>query len=228
MSTTPHLDKPLFSAEEIRTRVHVLADAIARDYGADEILAVSILKGSFVFTADLIRALAAHQVHPLVDFMTLSSYGSSSMSSGKVLLHQELSLPVKGHRVLFLTRSRQGLQAVPVTRSYALSAGEPGWENIHERLAEALKNIAADLENAACRAIGHIKAVVKAAEGGYLLFSVTAAGKEPDIKGRLPGKTTQLQIVLNVIVYGINAGVVERIVDSRLGNTERMNMNLFQ
>jgi hypoxanthine phosphoribosyltransferase len=102
MSTTPHLDKPLFSAEEIRTRVHVLADAIARDYGADEILAVSILKGSFVFTADLIRALAAHQVHPLVDFMTLSSYGSSSMSSGKVLLHQELSLPVKGHRVLLI------------------------------------------------------------------------------------------------------------------------------
>ncbi|MEI6787225.1 MAG: hypoxanthine phosphoribosyltransferase [bacterium] len=102
MSATPALDKELFSAEQIRTRINALADDIARDYGADDILAVSILKGSFVFTADLIRALAGHQVHPLVDFMTLSSYGSSSMSSGKVLLHQELSLPVKGHRVLLI------------------------------------------------------------------------------------------------------------------------------
>jgi G3E family GTPase len=148
-----------------------------------------------------------------------------------LLVEEFMAVPCERKReakVPFLTRSRQGLQAVPVTRSYALSAGEPGWENIHERLAEALKNIAADLENAACRAIGHIKAVVKAAEGGYLLFSVTAAGKEPDVKGRLPGKATQLQIVLNVIVYGIDAGVVERIVDSRLGNAERMNKYLFQ
>jgi hypoxanthine phosphoribosyltransferase len=102
MSVTPTLDKELFSAEQIRTRINALADDIARDYGADDILAVSILKGSFVFTADLIRALAGHQVHPLVDFMTLSSYGSSSTSSGKVLLHQELSLPVEGHRVLLI------------------------------------------------------------------------------------------------------------------------------
>jgi G3E family GTPase len=131
-------------------------------------------------------------------------------------------------KVPVLARSRQGLQAVPVTRSYALSAGEPGCENINSRLAEILKNIAADLERAACQAIGHIKAVVKAAEGGYLLFSVTAAGKEPDVKGRLPGKITSLQIVLNVIVYGIDASVVEGIVDSRLGNTERMNMDIFQ
>jgi hypoxanthine phosphoribosyltransferase len=102
MSATPTLDKELFSAEEIRARVNVLADDIARDYGPDDILAISILKGSFVFTADLIRALAAHQVHPLVDFMALSSYGSSSISSGSVLLHQEPSLPVKGHRVLLI------------------------------------------------------------------------------------------------------------------------------
>ncbi len=102
MSAMPHLDQELFSAKEIRARINALAEDIARDYGTDEILAISILKGSFVFTADLIRALAGHQVHPLVDFMTLSSYGSRSTSSGTVTLHHELSLPVDGHRVLLI------------------------------------------------------------------------------------------------------------------------------
>jgi hypoxanthine phosphoribosyltransferase len=102
MSATPHLGEELFSASEIQTRISALAKDIARDYGTDEILAVSILKGSFVFTADLIRALAGHQLHPLVDFLTLSSYGSDSTSSGKVTLHHELSLPVGGHRVLLI------------------------------------------------------------------------------------------------------------------------------
>jgi hypoxanthine phosphoribosyltransferase len=102
MNAPTHLDKELFSAEEIRARINIIAGNISRDYGTDDILAVSILKGSFVFTADLIRALAGHQVHPLVDFLTLSSYGPDSTSSGTVTLHHELSLPVGGHRVLLI------------------------------------------------------------------------------------------------------------------------------
>ena len=85
------------------------------------------------------------------------------------------------------------------------------------KLAEILKNIAEDLELAACKAIGHIKAVAKAAEGGYLMVSVTSTGKTPDIKGRLPARISQLKIALNVIVYGINLNTVEEIVDARFG-----------
>jgi len=102
MSAAPHLDRELFTAAEIRARVNAIADEIARDFGTDDFLAVSLLKGSFVFTADLIRALARHHVNPMVDFLALSSYGSDCNSSGKVTLRHELSLPVKGHRVLLI------------------------------------------------------------------------------------------------------------------------------
>ena len=80
-----------------------------------------------------------------------------------------------------------------------------------------MSNIAGDLEIAACKAIGHIKAVAKADEGGYLMVSVTSTGKTPDIKGRLPTRISQLKIALNVIVYGINLNTVEAIVDARFG-----------
>jgi hypoxanthine phosphoribosyltransferase len=102
MNGTPHLDRDLFTAAEINARVNAIADDIARDFGSDEFLAVALLKGSFVFTADLIRALARHHVNPMVDFLALSSYGSACSSSGKVTLRHELSLPVKGHRVLLI------------------------------------------------------------------------------------------------------------------------------
>lgn len=102
MNGTPHPGRDLFSATEIRDRVDALAGEIARDFGAGEFLAVSLLKGSFMFTADLIRALARHRVNPLVDFLALSSYGGRSTSSGKVTLHHELSLPIRGHRVLLI------------------------------------------------------------------------------------------------------------------------------
>lgn len=102
MNGTPHLDRELFTAAGIRDRVDTLAGDIARDFGTGEFLAVSLLKGSFMFTADLIRALARHRVNPLVDFLALSSYGGHSTSSGKVTLRHELSLPIKNHRVLLI------------------------------------------------------------------------------------------------------------------------------
>ena len=93
---------PWYSAEAIRNRIHELADRIAADFGAGEFAVVSILKGSFIFTADLIRALAARNCHPVIDFMALSSYAGGTVSSRQVTTLQEPSLPLTSMRILLI------------------------------------------------------------------------------------------------------------------------------
>jgi len=102
MISAPHISRPLFTAAAIQQRVETIANEIARDYGQEDFSVVAILKGGFVFTADLIRALALRSVHPLVDFVSLASYGAQTMSSKQVTLRHELSLPVKGRRILLI------------------------------------------------------------------------------------------------------------------------------
>lgn len=99
----PDLTRILYSAAQIQQRVSEMAREIAADYGHEEFLAVSIMKGSFVFTADLIRYLFAQNAFPVLDFITLSSYGSETSSRGSIsILNTELTLPVTGKRVLII------------------------------------------------------------------------------------------------------------------------------
>lgn len=91
----------LFTAAEIKERVEALAGEIAAKMPAD-FLIVSLLRGSFMFTADLVRELCAVGVHPQIDFMTLSSYGQGSSSSGQVVVGRDLSDDVKGRQILIV------------------------------------------------------------------------------------------------------------------------------
>jgi hypoxanthine phosphoribosyltransferase len=91
----------LFSAEEIEERIAGLAQEIAAKMPPD-LLIVAILKGSFVFTGDLIRALYQRGLHPQVDFMTLSSYGKDTTSSGTITLHQDIAEEISNRHVLIL------------------------------------------------------------------------------------------------------------------------------
>jgi hypoxanthine phosphoribosyltransferase len=87
----------LVSGTEIKSVVKRLASAITRDYHDKNPLLIGILKGSFVFLADLVRQLN----FPLeVEFVRLSSYGSGTQTSGKVKLVQGPKLAVKGRHVL--------------------------------------------------------------------------------------------------------------------------------
>ena len=92
----------LFPAVQIQKRVSQLAAELARDYGQEEFLAVAIMKGSFVFAADLLRALSDHQAQPILDFITLSSYGAGTTSCGTISLLTDLTAPVAGQRVLII------------------------------------------------------------------------------------------------------------------------------
>ena len=87
----------LYSRDQIQDRVRALARAIRLDYRDREPVLVGVLKGAFVFMADLIRAL--HR--PLtLDFVGLSSYGARTESSGAVAITKPLGLSIEGKDVL--------------------------------------------------------------------------------------------------------------------------------
>jgi hypoxanthine phosphoribosyltransferase len=91
----------LFSAEAIAERNVELAAEIAAA-GYRDLLVVSILKGSFVFAADLIRALHGAGLAPEVEFISLSSYRTGTTSTGKVKLIRDIESEVAGRDVLLI------------------------------------------------------------------------------------------------------------------------------
>jgi len=98
MVSQPQL-KILINRDEIAKAVERLASEIKRDYQGKQPLLIGVLKGSFMFTADLIRQLDL----PLeLDFISLSSYGAARESSGKVRVVQGLKMPIKGRDILVI------------------------------------------------------------------------------------------------------------------------------
>jgi hypoxanthine phosphoribosyltransferase len=91
----------VFSAEAIARRIEDLAKTIAAAR-LEPLLIVSVLNGSFVFAADLVRALHRNGVSPEVDFMSLSSYRSATTSSGRVDILRDLEVDVAGRNVLIV------------------------------------------------------------------------------------------------------------------------------
>ncbi len=112
----------MYSAAEIGARVGDLAGEIGETLGAD-IIVVAVLKGSFVFTADLLRALHHHGVHPRIDFMTLSSYGTGTESSGEVTVTKDITDDVSGARVLLVDDILESGRTLAFARQLLLDRG---------------------------------------------------------------------------------------------------------
>ncbi len=91
----------LISSEDIARRLQELATEI-KAAGMHNLLVIAVLKGSFVFAADLIRALHGVGLTPEVDFMTLSSYRKSTVSSGTVDILRDAEVDVAGRAVLLV------------------------------------------------------------------------------------------------------------------------------
>ena len=92
--------KELFSAEKISQRIGELGQEIARDYHGEELVLVGVLKGSFIFLADLARAIPSDHVR--VEFLGVQSYGDETKSSGVVQITSDLTKPVDGKHVLLV------------------------------------------------------------------------------------------------------------------------------
>jgi hypoxanthine phosphoribosyltransferase len=93
--------RPLFSAGQIAERVKTLAHEIAKSE-PQALLAIIVLKGGFVFAADLVRALAGEGVSLEIEFISLSSYGTRTKSSGEVRIVRDIEVPVAGRDVLIV------------------------------------------------------------------------------------------------------------------------------
>ena len=97
MHTDPLIGEILISEERLQERIGELAAEISSDYEGREVLVVGVLKGALLFIADLVRKLS---VPVTMDFMAVSSYGSSTQSSGVVRILKDLDAPIAGKHVL--------------------------------------------------------------------------------------------------------------------------------
>jgi hypoxanthine phosphoribosyltransferase len=80
----------LIDKDTIAERVDTLVDEIITAGQPEHLVVVGILKGSFMFFADLMRSFYRHNAHPHIDFMTLSSYGAGTVSSGTVQIIHDI------------------------------------------------------------------------------------------------------------------------------------------
>jgi hypoxanthine phosphoribosyltransferase len=88
------------SEEQIAERVRALGAALAKDYEGRKLVVVVVLKGSFVFASDLIRAIDSHNLR--VEFLGVRSYGEGTESSGVVQITCDLTRPIEGEDVVLV------------------------------------------------------------------------------------------------------------------------------
>lgn len=93
------IEDVLITGEAIRRRLEELAAELDRDYAGEELLIVGILKGAFVLIADLVRHL---RTPVAIDFMAVSSYGSSTRTSGTVRILKDLDEDIAGRHVILV------------------------------------------------------------------------------------------------------------------------------
>lgn len=158
----------MISREQIARRVDELGAEITRHYvdkvRGDELVVIGILKGSFVFLADLARAV---DLPVVVDFIGLSSYGDATESSGVVQLTQDLSRPIAGKHVLVV----EDIIDTGLTMKYLL-------ENLQTRHPASIK-LASLLEKPARNVAG-----VKADFLGFSVEDKFVVGYGLDFKSR--------------------------------------------
>ena len=93
------VERILFSQEELSRRVGELGAQISRDYEGKNLLLISVLKGSVVLMADLMRSIT---IPCQIDFLAVSSYGSGTRTSGEVKMLKDLDHPIDGMDILIV------------------------------------------------------------------------------------------------------------------------------
>jgi hypoxanthine phosphoribosyltransferase len=114
--------EPLFSAETIAQRVEELARAIAA-LKLDDPIIVAVLKGSFIFAADLIRALHLQGLKPEIDFIFLASYGTSTASSGEVTVLRDVESELKGRDAVIVDDILDSGRTLAFAKAYLEARG---------------------------------------------------------------------------------------------------------
>ena len=113
---------PLYSARQIRDRLRALARTIRADYAGRDLVIVGVLKGAFVFMADLVRAL---ELPAALDFVGLSSYGTATETSGTVAITKPLQGAIAGKDVLVVEDILDTGLSMKALLDYLAARGSP-------------------------------------------------------------------------------------------------------
>lgn len=89
----------LYTEEDIQRKVSELGSLLSRDFAGRNPLVICVLKGAFIFMADLVKRIT---IPVEMDFMAVSSYGQSTKSSGVVKIVKDLDVPVEGREVIIV------------------------------------------------------------------------------------------------------------------------------
>jgi hypoxanthine phosphoribosyltransferase len=89
----------IFSREVIQKRVQELADQISKDYAGSDLIIIGILRGAFIFMADLVRAM---NIPCKVDFVRVASYGGGTESFGKIVMTKDIETSICGRDILIV------------------------------------------------------------------------------------------------------------------------------
>jgi hypoxanthine phosphoribosyltransferase len=123
----PNLE-PMLAAEQIQTRITALGAEIARDYSGRNPLLIGVLKGACIFISDLLRAI---DMQLAIEFMAISSYGSSTRTSGEVRIVKDVDVAIEGRDILVV----EDIVDTGLTLSYLLA-------NLKSRGANSVKLVA--------------------------------------------------------------------------------------
>jgi hypoxanthine phosphoribosyltransferase len=99
MNAAPERLVLLYSRDQIAQRVKELAGSISADYAGSDLVLIGVLRGAFIFVADIIRQLT---IPVKIDFLGAASYGLGTQTSGQVSITKDLQVPVSGRDLLLI------------------------------------------------------------------------------------------------------------------------------
>ena len=91
---------PILKNTDIKQRINDISNQISKDYQDHRLVLIGVLKGAFIFLADLVRQLTVEKVQ--IDFIGASSYGTKTSSSGAIRLTKDIEINIKGMDVLIV------------------------------------------------------------------------------------------------------------------------------
>lgn len=142
LAEDPQLGRVVVTADQIRSRVAELGATISEDYSGRSVLLIAVLKGAVMFMADLARAI---DLPVEMDFMAVSSYGSSTKTSGVVRIVKDLDIDLSGHHVVIVEDVVDSGLTLNYLRKHLASRGPASLEVCALFLKEGLQKVEPDL-----------------------------------------------------------------------------------